>query len=469
MLRRAVFFAISVTACGDVKTAPDAGGVRLQPTLDLTGVVGFAIAAAPAGEACPSTLHALHAAGELVATTMTDAASCAAAGPEQATAVFNTEKYVVVTYAAATGAALVGSPTCTFVVVRKSDGALQCGSTGSENPTRVVGNGDSLYLGITGSTTAGLSRLDMSTTPPTLSLVDDAAVTMNRFDSFDANNADDVLGSGNFGARVFKASGGTTNVNGSLEACQWYDASTDAFYVGTSRLKTPLRPARLVIERLDTSYAPVLAGELTSATNTPPECKPALSNGAQAIGWTTVAPGSPPALVELASAMGGVCWRSTGSPSGACTTDAGCDGTCMGGGSCLGGVCCVGGSHDGDACNGGDADCVGTCSKAGSVHTLTGLTSIVKALGHGATVFVVGTNGSNDVVLGVSTASFTQATLLQSGDYSLSATSLSTTGELSWAGQRISDAAHVVGTCNATSCVPTNASAPAITALQRID
>jgi hypothetical protein len=103
------------------------------------------------------------------------------------------------------------------------------------------------------------------------------------------------------------------------------------------------------------------------------------------------------------------------------------------------------------------------------VHTLTGLTSIVKALGHGATVFVVGTNGSNDVVLGVSTASFTQATLLQSGDYSLSATSLSTTGELSWAGQRISDAAHVVGTCNATSCVPTNASAPAITALQRID
>jgi hypothetical protein len=397
---------------------------------------------------------------------MTAPGTCIASSTEQATAIFNTPKYVVITYGAATGAGLVGSPTCPFVVVRKSDGALQCASAGAQLPNRVVGTGDSLVLGVTGSTTAGLTRLDMSTTPPSVSVIDDASVTMDRIDAFDANNADDVLAAGNFGARVFKASGATTNVNGTVESCQWYDAGTDAFYVGTGRLKTPLRPARLVIEKLDASYAPVLAGEITSANNPPPGCKLALSSGAQAIGWTNT---PTPSLVELASSSGGVCWKSTTSPSGACTEDASCNGVCVGGGPCLGGVCCSGGSHDGDACNNGDADCVGTCTKAGTEHALTGLTSITGATGHGQAVFVQGVSAGKDVLLGVPTSGFVPVTLLQAGDFTLTATSMATSGELSWAGVRTSDGAHVVGTCNATSCTPTNGAAPAITALQRID
>jgi hypothetical protein len=133
-------------------------------------------------------------------------------------------------------------------------------------------------------------------------------------------------------------------------------------------------------------------------------------------------------------------------------------------------VCCSGGSHDGDDCNNnGVADCVGTCTKGGTEHALTGLTSITQATGYGQAVYVQGVSSGKDVMLGVTTSGFVQVTLLQAGDFTLTATSVATSGVLSWAGQRTSDGAHVVGTCNSLSCVPTNATAPEITALQRID
>jgi hypothetical protein len=437
---------------------------RLKARLDLAGVVGFAIASAPAGDACPSTLHTLGSSGELVPVSMSEPATCDG-NAEQATAMFDTKKYVLITYAAATGASVVGSTSCTLVVVRKEDGALQCASWDAKVPNRVVGNNDALFLGITGPTSPGIAKLDMSATPPALSVVYDAMST-GRIDGFDANNLDDVLVAGDFGARVLEASGGAVTINGSVTACQWYDTSTDAFYIGSGRLKTSLRPARLVIERLDASYAPVLAGEITAASNPAPGCSFALTNGAQAVGWTN---NPTPSLVELASASSGLCWESMGSPVGSCTMDASCNGTCAGGGACLGGVCCVGGSHDGDACMNGDADCVGTCTKAGASHPVAGVTAITAASGHGSTVFVQGTSSGNAVLLGVTTSAFTPVTLLQAGDFTLTATSIAKNGELSWAGQRTSDGAQVVGTCSATSCIPQNAAAPAVTALQRID
>ena len=121
---------------------------KLAAHLDLSDVVGFAIADAAAGDACPSTLHALRAAGELVPAPVTDPASCVAAAPEQATAVFNTKKYVVIAYAASTDSKLVGTPTCPLVVVRKSDGALQYAPNGvgvrypGQAGQRVVREGD---------------------------------------------------------------------------------------------------------------------------------------------------------------------------------------------------------------------------------------------------------------------------------------------------------------------------------------
>ena len=47
--------------------------------------------------------------------------------------------------------------------------------------------------------------------------------------------------------------------------------------------------------------------------------------------------------------------------------------------------------------------------------------------------------------------------------------SLSRTGELTFAGLRNSDGAHVVGNCAAGACSVLNATAPMVTVLQRIN
>jgi hypothetical protein len=63
----------------------------------------------------------------------------------------------------------------------------------------------------------------------------------------------------------------------------------------------------------------------------------------------------------------------------------------------------------------------------------------------------------------------TPTTLLAAGDYTITAISLSKTGELTFAGLCNSDGAKVVGDCVGGTCSVLNATAPSVTSLQRIN
>jgi hypothetical protein len=60
-------------------------------------------------------------------------------------------------------------------------------------------------------------------------------------------------------------------------------------------------------------------------------------------------------------------------------------------------------------------------------------------------------------------------TLLPAGAYTVTAISVSRSGELTFAGLRNSDGATVVGTCPGGVCGVLNTTAPAVSALQRIN
>jgi hypothetical protein len=261
-----------------------------------------------------------------------------------------------------------------------------------------------------------------------------------------------------------------TNISGSPEKCQWYDAGHDKFYYGIASLKTAKQPARTTLYTLDSTYASTVAGELLSTSTTSPDCKLALASAtaAQAFGWTNT---PSPSIVEmLANGATGQCWHPSAAASGTCSSDTDCNGTCIvNGGGCVGTFCCEGGSHNGESCSGSDTDCVGTCSLSGTQHAITGITSMERAIGSGDKIYVLALDptGNGSLIL-FTTGSFGQLTLVPTNTYTFSAFSVAKNGDLTFAGLRQSDSAHVIGTCNST-CTVLSAAAPVVTALQRID
>lgn len=108
----------------------------------------------------------------------------------------------------------------------------------------------------------------------------------------------------------------------------------------------------------------------------------------------------------------------------------------------------------------------------GTTHPVSAFNAIVDARGAGSSIFVQGTDtAGNGGVVRVDVPSFTQTTIVPPGDFTLTAISLSKTGELTFAGLRNSDGKHVVGSVAAGASTFTilSATAPVVTTLTRIN
>jgi len=192
----------------------------------------------------------------------------------------------------------------------------------------------------------------------------------------------------------------------------------------------------------------------------------ALATSTQAYAWSSNF-GNGPALVELLGSSG----TCNVTPATACTVDAQCHGTCVASPCPIGSSshCCEYGANGTATACVVDTDCVDNCDTAGKQHPVTGIATIEEAVGAGNTVFIRGTDAAgNGTVVSIDVSTFAQSTILAAGDFTLSAISLSSAGELAFAGLRNSDGATVFGRCN-PMCTVLNATAPAVTALQRID
>lgn len=482
----------------------------LKPSLDLSGVIGFAIVggtsmrttgAAPvsapdAGLCTPSTLYALQADGSMQVTTVTETQSGDAGTQcntsmqtETASALFDTPKYELIAYSPSLQLSCDMTPTggmcpmCPFVVLRKSDGALFCGGTMSAGSQlkRVEGEGDVLYI-----QDSSFERLDMAANPPTETSVD----SMDFIQTFDVDAANNALTAGNFGERIFKANGGLQNISTQTSKFQWYGPDGDFYYFFMSQPGPPDYGTYQLVQLASGTYAPTTLSFFGNF-GLGPDSKYGGSTATQAYTWATA--NGTTALVEIRpTAAGGVCnGTQTSAPPVPCTSSTQCSGTCIPNGG--GGNSCSGGTRMGMVCT-TDQDCADYCTNGGVAHGLNGIPHVLGMETAGSTIFVVGTdNAGNGLVSTVDAGAITEptccstanccpfvpgmccsspltpTTLLAPGDYSVSAFSLSRAGELTFAGLRNSDGAHVVGNCVTGACSVLNASAPVVTALQRIN
>jgi hypothetical protein len=428
----------AATACGDDGSHNNGGGssqTQLKPHLgiDLAHVIGFAVADTPsprigpadvdAGTCNPSTLYAVEDSGALVVTTVTETVIDGDAGTtecntsmvtERATNVIDTSKYVVIDYFPfQLGGGDAGMTTCGGVILRKSDGALYC-LPDSAMDVQADATGEGLLIaGGMGDASTLLTRLDMAATPPTATPVIDA--TQNaRFPLFDANSDGDALVPFSMtgpptALRVYKVGGGLQNVLAMGEDCQWTQ-SHDFFYAyhDTTMTNPPLDVYQLARQG-DGTFASSKVGSLTTL----PFCRIALDTATQTYAWNWGSGGA--AQNEIVELRGGT---------------------------------------------------------AGTVHLVPGMTKIVDAIGSGNAIFVQGTDtAGNGIIVREDVPAFTPTTLLPAGDFSLTAISVSKTGELTFAGLRNSDAAHVVGNVAAGASTYTilSSTAPMVSELQRIN
>src|SRR5947208_2213894 len=139
MRRYTLAVAVVVLGCGG-GGGNNGNGAKLKAKLDLSHVIGFAIAPSTAGrlpaDPCmPSTLYALGDDGTMSITTVTEttgsngSASCSTSSMmERATAIFDTPGYVVINYTGPMAGGLALTCTsdghcdrCDYVLAQKSD------------------------------------------------------------------------------------------------------------------------------------------------------------------------------------------------------------------------------------------------------------------------------------------------------------------------------------------------------------
>jgi hypothetical protein len=504
---------------------PSGGRSSLKGNLDLSGVIGLAIAkqtshrdvkplAVDADACVNSNLYTVDATGAMTTTTVTytpmmgdSPASCnTSMSTENATAIYDTKKYDIITYTPSLAVSCGLRPDggtceleCNYVVLRKSDGALFCGPMTSIG-SLLKGDADVLYTG--GGMGGGLVRIDMSTPAPQATDLNPMS-TGQMIDDFNGNNANDVLTSGTSAImtsttflRVYKYSGGILNIGnfsastGELGA-QWYNAATDTFYYATSGDGvTPQAIGQTIYQLASGTYAPSLTSHY-SISGLSDGGAVVLTTATQSYQVTSDIAGHYELTEMFPSAAGGVC---QGLRVGlkTCSSDADCAGTCTNNR-------CVGGAYAGQNCGGTFPGCTGAvCQVGGAEHELTGVYSIQRALGSGITIFLIGADqAGNNLIDGVDVSQIGETgcstttpcgttfgsgsgpgccsspiaptELLAPGDYSLGTTALSSDGELTFTGVRFSDGASVVGNCTATGCTVLNATAPQVTTLVRIN
>ena len=426
------------------------GGGAGAPTLksniglDLTHIVGFAISAGPpAARRWPdatdggvssdtATLYAIDDQGNLIVTSVTtfsgdgsfdggtfDLSMVTNSASEKPTAIYDTPKYVVFGYfglnVSVDGDGGYTNLSCGGVILRKSDGALFCLPTVNGNDlsmSRVETDGaDGLFLTEVTGTPGAITRVDMSGATPSLTTIVDSGAS-----DFHVNSDGDTLVSlGNSATkalRVVKQNGGLQNLLADTSVVQWVAPSGhDFWYLGHSSGTTPAFPVSLATRQSDGSFVVgaqgTIAQPLSSGT-----LNVALVTANVAYGFFGGQPSANNYLLELNGAG------------------------------------------------------------QGTMHTVGALSAIVDARGQGNSIFVQGTDAAgNGGIVRVDLPGFTQTTILTPGDFTLSAIALSKTGELTFAGLRNSDGAHVVGNVAAGASTYTilSASAPVVTTLQRIN
>jgi hypothetical protein len=437
-LRFPLCVALLCIGCGDDGNHNNGGSshtqIKPQLDVDLAHVIGFAIADTPsprlapaaedAGTCNPSTLYAVEDSGALVVTTVTETVTDDDAGTtqcntsmmtERATKVIDTPKYVVIDYFPfQVGGGDAGMTTCGGVILRKSDGALFC-LTDSALDVKADSTDNNLLVAGAISETAGmlLTRLNMALMPPTATPVIDATLNVH-FPHFDANSDGDALvpfsmvGPPN-ALRVYKVAGGLQNILAQGEECQWAH-DHDFFYAyHDMTLSNPPLDVYQLARQGDGSF---MASKVGSMTNLP-FCQVALVTPTQTYAFN---------------------WGSGGAPQNEIV------------------------------------ELIG--SSAGTAHLVPGMNKIVDAIGVDNAIFVQGTdNAGNGIIVREDVPAFTATTLLPAGDFSLTAISVSKTGELTFAGLRNSDAARVVGNVAAGASTYTilSATAPMVSDLQRIN
>ncbi|HEY1586645.1 MAG TPA: hypothetical protein VGH63_13215, partial [Polyangia bacterium] len=108
----------------------------------------------------------------------------------------------------------------------------------------------------------------------------------------------------------------------------------------------------------------------------------------------------------------------------------------------------------------------------GTTHPVAGITNVSDAVASSSAIFVEGTDSvGNGSIVRVDMPSMAATTILPAGAFSVTAISVSKTGELSFAGLRNADGARIIGNVPAGSDTYTivSAAAPMVTALQRIN
>lgn len=419
--------AFAAAACGSDGGGDGGSEPALKASLDLTGVIGFAISGggsqrgARPDDPTTSTLYAITEDGELVITTvMTDGSGDAGTSTttEEPLGIYDTPKYVVFAYRGVQAPPPDGQgppETCSGVILRKSDGALYCYSASSVTEVHADGSGDALFVK---PATSGLTLVDLTTEPPQATSVIDFESMLNAAvldvnTSGDALVAFDTMSQDPMGLRVYKSGGGLQNVLARRPACQWRDptgTADDFGYVdfGDAQMAAPFQVIKLQ-RQADGSFVP---SEPTTGPTAAGPCAIAYASGDLVLGWWTVGLSGPTnELVELVGEIG-------------------------------------------------------------TAHAVPAMERIDQALSTDSEIFVRGTNGNGDsAIVRVDVADFAATTLLSAGDFSLTAISLSRTGDLTFAGLRNADGARIIGNVPAGSDTYTilSADAPQVTTLQRIN
>jgi hypothetical protein len=391
------------------------------------------------------TLFAIDDQGNLTATSVVAAqdggAPASAPNPIVPVAIRDTPKYELfgfdgLSVAAADG----GTIACGVVILQKSSGALYC-SAGLPRPggddlahDTVVSNGGDVLFFEDGT----LARVDMSSGSPTsTSLIDSTQCSSmtgaSCVGSIVVNGEGDAfLGlftqGGGGQSRVIEASNAIQNIFPTNTFAQWLAPSGHDFYFqsdpgtfsdgGVETCTTGGQEPRPI------TLATRLDGGAFSLSQQ--GCAPASgpSNG----GWTEIL------ATEVDASIVAYGWAS-----GAAATAI--------------------------------VELVGPAQ--GTLYAVPGLATVadVQPAG-GASFYVRGTDSSgNGGIVRIDIPAFTATTVVPPGDFSLTAMSASTTGGLTFVGQRNSDSAHVVGSVapGASTYTIQSATAPVMTVVQRID
>lgn len=309
-------------------------------------------------------------------------------------------------------AAVDGGQTLCNVLLRKSDGALFCLDALALlglawTPLPVEHDANGDNLFVGNSSI--LTRIDVTGPAPQSTVIFEASGTMPGIDAYTVNDAGDAMLRDGSGARVVAMNGGSQTLSASANQCQWH-AGNDFYYVKLSG--TQLQRMQVLVRQARQADGSYVASDLaTAGASSTSACNVVLGSPTYAWGWGTSYASVPTTgLVDMF---------------------------------------------------------------VRAVHPVPGIATIssIAAAGPSA-IYVQGTDAAGKwTIARVEIPSLAATSIVPAGEITLTAMSVSRGGDLSFAGLRNADGAHVIGNVpaggNTYSIV--SATAPTVTTLQRIN